>query len=361
MMKGNENGQKQSKNEADGINEKDLPPKVGQPTVGDSCKKTPYIEVKNTRKPSSNWKRNQENRVCFGLQPPLQEYLIDDGKVRPTVCGKSLFPQCLLLLAPTGDGRATNWGLIGAIDYRYDIALLVHLSPPRPNLEEHVSKYNNSVDTRVKRMEAARSQTASFHNMEIQIELLAKMIIEKLPGNAPNNTITLHDVEEQVMKFPMFMDDENETAQEQEESTPQRFQEPLPNTSVLKESTKDEYLPENKSEFEEGEPEKENESLLEIQKSHIEERQEKKLETIKKNEKVNSLTNKTNFFLVKNSLCVQASRKQPKKNDEERRRLMKFKGNFESAKRKHHLYCGKSRISFSSTLALINLLSSFKE
>ncbi|KAI5668386.1 hypothetical protein M9H77_18239 [Catharanthus roseus] len=82
-----------------------------------------------------------------------------------------------------------------------------------------------------------------------------------------SNTVTLQDVEEKVMTFPMFMDDEDETTQEPEESTP-KFQEPLPNTSVVEESKRDECLPENKSEFEEGEPEKENERLLEIQESY---------------------------------------------------------------------------------------------
>ncbi|KAI5676534.1 hypothetical protein M9H77_07484 [Catharanthus roseus] len=62
---------------------------------------------------------------------------------------------------------------------------------------------------------------------------------------------------------------------------------------------------------------------------------------------MNSLTNESNSFLVENSLCVQASRKQSKEIHEERRHLMKFKGNFKSAKRKRPLYYEKSQIKYS--------------
>ncbi|KAI5652875.1 hypothetical protein M9H77_30062 [Catharanthus roseus] len=101
------------------------------------------------------------------------------------------------------------------------------------------------------------------------------------------------------MMFPMFMDDEDETAPVQEESTSQRFQEPLPNTSVVEKSTKDECLLENKNEFEEGKPEKENECLMESQEGHTEERQETEIKIIKKSEGVNLPTNKTNSSLAK--------------------------------------------------------------
>ncbi|KAI5653699.1 hypothetical protein M9H77_30886 [Catharanthus roseus] len=101
-----------------------------------------------------------------------------------------------------------------------------------------------------------RSQTASLQNMENQIELLARMVIEKPPSNASSNTVTLRNIEEQVMTFPMSMDDDDETAQESEEFASQGFQEPLSNTREVEESKKHEYLPENKNESEEGEPEK---------------------------------------------------------------------------------------------------------
>ncbi|KAI5676994.1 hypothetical protein M9H77_07944 [Catharanthus roseus] len=151
--------------------------------------------------------------------------------------------------------------------------------------------------------------------MENQIELSARMIVEKLPSNAPSNTITLWDVEEQVMTFPMFMDDEDETAQEQEESTfPNKGEaqqeimemrhDDLPLiTTVMEKSKKVECLPENKNEYEEDELEKENESR------------------------------------------VEKSWKQPKENDEKRRHLMKFKGNFEKAKR-HQSLCYEKSLSF---------------
>ncbi|KAI5667848.1 hypothetical protein M9H77_17701 [Catharanthus roseus] len=53
--------------------------------------------------------------------------------------------------------------------------------------------------------------------MENQIELLARMFVEKSLNNAPSNTVTLQDVEEQEPK----------------ESTPQGFQEPLSNTIIV--------------------------------------------------------------------------------------------------------------------------------
>ncbi|KAI5650404.1 hypothetical protein M9H77_36409 [Catharanthus roseus] len=117
--------------------------------------------------------------------------------------------------------------------------------------------------------------------MENQIEPLARMIVERPLSNIPSNTVTLRDIEEQVMTFLMFMDDEDETVQELEECTPQEFQEPLPNAS--------------------------------------------------------------------------------EENNEERRRLVEFKGNFNNTKRKRLLYCGKVEIIFSSIFALINLMFSFKE
>ncbi|KAI5680810.1 hypothetical protein M9H77_02037 [Catharanthus roseus] len=71
--------------------------------------------------------------------------------------------------------------------------------------------------------------------MENQIELVAKMIVERPLSNIPSNTVTLWGVEEQVMTFPMFMDDKDETAQELEESTSLRSQEPLLITTVVEE------------------------------------------------------------------------------------------------------------------------------
>ncbi|KAI5681828.1 hypothetical protein M9H77_03056 [Catharanthus roseus] len=114
------------------------------------------------------------------------------------------------------------------------------------------------------------------------------------------------------MRFPMFLDDEEETAQEPEESTSPRFQEPLPNTSVVEESKKDECLLENKNDFEKGEPEKENENSVESHESHKEGRQETEIDDIEKSEG--------------------ESWKQPEGNDEERRRLMKFKEIFRTLK-----------------------------
>ncbi|KAI5664513.1 hypothetical protein M9H77_23836 [Catharanthus roseus] len=83
-----------------------------------------------------------------------------------------------------------------------------------------LSKYIDSANAKVKRMEVVlRSQTASFQNMENHIKLIAKRIIEEPLSHIPSNMIILRDVEEQVMTFPMIMDDDDETAQEPEELT----------------------------------------------------------------------------------------------------------------------------------------------
>ncbi|KAI5664380.1 hypothetical protein M9H77_23703 [Catharanthus roseus] len=126
-----------------------------------------------------------------------------------------------------------------------------------------------------------RSQMASIHNMENQIKLLAKVIDERpLNNNIPSNMVTLWTTEEQVMTFSIVVDEEETTAQAPEESNflekeeaqqeiiERRhddlltLEEPTQITSVVEESKRDECLPGNKSEFEGGEPEKENESLL---------------------------------------------------------------------------------------------------
>ncbi|KAI5672246.1 hypothetical protein M9H77_12610 [Catharanthus roseus] len=112
-----------------------------------------------------------------------------------------------------------------------------------PNLEELVSKYIDSANTK---------EWKQSHNMENHIELLARMIIEIPLSNAPSNTVTLRDVEEQVITFPMFMDDRMKLLKNRRS--------PLPN-----------------------------------------------------------------YF--KNLYRIQASREQPKENDEERRHLVEFKSN----------------------------------
>ncbi|KAI5657989.1 hypothetical protein M9H77_26782 [Catharanthus roseus] len=120
--------------------------------------------------------------------------------------------------------------------------------------------------------------------MENQIELLSRMIIEKLLSNIPSNTITLRDVEGQVMMFPMFMDDEDETTQEAEESTFPRSQEPLLITTVVEKSKKVENLPENRNEHEGDELERETESCVENNRYHKHKQQETEIDVIEKSE-----------------------------------------------------------------------------
>ncbi|KAI5671747.1 hypothetical protein M9H77_12111 [Catharanthus roseus] len=102
----------------------------------------------------------------------------------------------------------------------------------------------------------------------------ARMIIEKPVSNIPSNMVPLWDIEEKVKMFPMFMDDEDETAQGLEESTFPRSQEPLPITTLVEESKKVKCLPENKNEYEEGELEKESKSRMESNGYYKEGRQE---------------------------------------------------------------------------------------
>ncbi|KAI5676797.1 hypothetical protein M9H77_07747 [Catharanthus roseus] len=102
----------------------------------------------------------------------------------------------------------------------YNDAALIHQSPLRPILEDLLSKYIDSANVGVKRIEAVlRSQTASFQNMENHIKVIAKRIVQEPLSHIPSNKVTLWDVEEQVMTFPMFMDDDDEIAQELEEFT----------------------------------------------------------------------------------------------------------------------------------------------
>ncbi|KAI5649971.1 hypothetical protein M9H77_35976 [Catharanthus roseus] len=133
--------------------------------------------------------------------------------------------------------------------------------------------------------------------MESQIKLLTRLIVEEPLSNIPSNTITMQDVKEQMMMFPIGV-------------ISPRSQEPLLITTVVEKSKKVECLSENKNEYEEDELEKETESCME--KTEIDE-----------------------------------SWKRPKENDEERRHLMKFKGNFENAKRDQSLCYEKARMSFS--------------
>ncbi|KAI5650409.1 hypothetical protein M9H77_36414 [Catharanthus roseus] len=111
--------------------------------------------------------------------------------------------------------------------------------------------------------------------------------------------------------------------------------------SEVKESKRDKCLSKNKNEFEEGEPEKENENFVESHEDHEEGQQETGRDDIEESEGVNPLTHETNSIPLDDSLCMRESCKQREENNQGRRHLMEFKGNFESAKRKRPLYCWK--------------------
>ncbi|KAI5681766.1 hypothetical protein M9H77_02994 [Catharanthus roseus] len=122
------------------------------------------------------------------------------------------------------------------------------------------------------------------------IELIANRIVEEPLSQITSNTVTLQDVKEQVMTFPIFMDDDDddENAQEpevftlpEEEEVLQEimerrhdnfpsFEGPPQFTGEAKERERNECLSENKNEFEEDELEKENEKFVESQEDHKE-------------------------------------------------------------------------------------------
>ncbi|KAI5675752.1 hypothetical protein M9H77_06702 [Catharanthus roseus] len=124
--------------------------------------------------------------------------------------------------------------------------------------------------------------------MENHIKLIAKRIVEVPLSNIPSNTVTFQDVEEQGMMFRMFMDDDDEIAQEPKEFTfPEEkevqqeieekrqddllsFNEPPQITSEAEECKRDESLQENKNEFEEGEPVKKSKKFAESEEDQKE-------------------------------------------------------------------------------------------
>ncbi|KAI5652876.1 hypothetical protein M9H77_30063 [Catharanthus roseus] len=170
---------------------------------------------------------------------------------------------------------------------------------PGSNLENLVSKYINLVDAGVESMEAVqRSQITSTHNMDNQIELLAKMIVERPLSSLPSNTEhikgacrgghlpeckrTSDDISHSCGRRGGNCSSTGGVHFPEEEEAPQRkserrhndllrLKEPPHATTVVEESERDKHSVGNKSEFKEDEQEKENKSLLESQRSHTEE------------------------------------------------------------------------------------------
>ncbi|KAI5650503.1 hypothetical protein M9H77_36508 [Catharanthus roseus] len=159
--------------------------------------------------------------------------------------------------------------------------------------------------------------------MESQINLLVKLIAEGPLGSLPRNmeriireyseAVTSQSVEEQVNTFSIHgVDKEETTAQTLKESTFSKEEEAqqeimekrYDSLPIIDEPSQ--CVPENMSEVEEGDPEKEN------------------------NEVVNFLTQETNQFLVYDSLCIQVPWTQSKENNKKRRNLIEFRGKFES-------------------------------
>ncbi|KAI5681762.1 hypothetical protein M9H77_02990 [Catharanthus roseus] len=97
------------------------------------------------------------------------------------------------------------------------------------------------------------------------------------------------------MTFPMFMDDDDETAQEREEFT---FPEEEEVQQEIMERRQD-----NLPSFEEPLQiiKKENENFVESYEDHKEGRQEAEISNIEKSAGVHPLTHKTNFVLVDDS------------------------------------------------------------
>ncbi|KAI5663773.1 hypothetical protein M9H77_23096 [Catharanthus roseus] len=138
--------------------------------------------------------------------------------------------------------RDAPWGSYAQYSTFNGHTLSPPLSPPRPNLEDLVASYINSADAKVKSIKAVqRSQTASIHKMGIQIELLAKMTVERPLANLPNTTKWILKMKRKK-SIPYW-----------KSLPPQDFKNPRPNMSVVEERKRDECLTENENEFEEAE------------------------------------------------------------------------------------------------------------
>ncbi|KAI5657890.1 hypothetical protein M9H77_26683 [Catharanthus roseus] len=95
--------------------------------------------------------------------------------------------------------------------------------------------------------------------------------------------------------------------------------------------------------------------FLESHEDHKGERQEIEIHHVTKSEGVNPLTHETIFVLGNDSLCLQELCKQLKENDEERRPLMEFKGNFKNAKRDQSLCYEKARMKTSIREKIVSI------
>lgn len=95
----------------------------------------------------------------------------------------------------------------------------MHTSPPQPNLEDLVWKYINLVNAG----DEEHGKSTSIHNMENQIELLAKMIAERPFGSLPSEleqtlreqakAVILQSIQDQAITSPMILDEEEKIVQ----------------------------------------------------------------------------------------------------------------------------------------------------
>ncbi|KAI5667829.1 hypothetical protein M9H77_17682 [Catharanthus roseus] len=120
--------------------------------------------------------------------------------------------------------------------------------------------------------------------------------------------ITLRDVEAQVMRFPIFINDNDETAQELEEFTFPKKEEVQ---QEIMERKQDDLLSFQESPQITSEADAKNEKFMECQEDHKEGQQETEIDDIEKS---------------KGDSC-----KRLEENNEERKPLMEFKRNFENS------------------------------
>ncbi|KAI5675735.1 hypothetical protein M9H77_06685 [Catharanthus roseus] len=179
-MKGNENRQKQSENDENGANSNnraDLPPEVGQLTVDGRSFKSPLLHSEFVRE-----KRDSPLR-CFPKEKMMkrnensQKCTENDENEANGIVQADLPPE---VGQPTINGRKSTGH---SLEWFHSIFTIQYYSTStsitrRPNLEDLVSKYINSVDAEVKSMETVQiSQTASIYNMESEMMIAENHLV----------------------------------------------------------------------------------------------------------------------------------------------------------------------------------------
>ncbi|KAI5681847.1 hypothetical protein M9H77_03075 [Catharanthus roseus] len=127
---------------------------------------------------------------------------------------KPFFPSLIFRLE---DPTERSLGSLCSV-FNIQSRFIVSLSPSQCNIEDLVSRYIDSANTRVKSMEEIeRSQKASMHSMESQIGLLARMIARISEEQA--EVITVLSANELEIMAHIIVDEEEQINPVLEEST----------------------------------------------------------------------------------------------------------------------------------------------